>query len=170
MNYSGIKKYDVANGDGVRVSLFVSGCNNHCKGCFNSDTWDFNSGKKFDDAALKEIEDFLKLPYIKGFSLLGGDPMEFENQETCEFIVEKIKRDFPEKDIWVWTGYEMSDLQEDGKRFSKFTKDFLNRIDYLITGPFIQNKKNLMLKYRGSSNQTVYKKINSEFKDITNSI
>ena len=113
MFYSGINKLDVANGEGVRVSLFVSGCTNCCKGCFNKETWDFCYGKPFTNETMNSIIEYMKPNYIKGFSLLGGDPFELQNQKECYSIVSKIKETYPEKSIWCWTGYTLDDLKKD---------------------------------------------------------
>lgn len=156
MYYGNIKKIDVADGDGVRVSLFVSGCRNKCPGCFQKETWNFNFGKEFTQATEKEIFDALSKPFIKGFSLLGGEPFEEENQEILAPFLEKIKINFPQKDIWCWTGYILEeDLLEGKRKHTSYTDRMLNCIDTLVDGPFIEEKKNLMLKFRGSENQRI---------------
>lgn len=156
MFYGNIKKFDVADGLGVRVSLFVSGCRNCCPGCFNEATWDFSYGKEFTQETENEILNALKPDFIKGFSLLGGEPFEEENQEILAPFLEKIKKEFPLKDIWCWTGYIFEkDLQENGRKYTKFTDRMLNCIDILVDGPFILSQKNLMLEFRGSENQRI---------------
>lgn len=156
MNYGAIKKFDVANGLGVRVSLFVSGCRNCCKGCFQPETWDFDFGNEFTSDTEDEVLEALKLEHITGFSLLGGEPFEEENQKVLAPFLERIKNELPNKDIWVWTGYIYDkDLVIGGKKHTKFTKRMLDCIDVLIDGPFEQDKKNLMLEFRGSENQRV---------------
>ncbi len=156
MYYGNIKKFDVADGLGVRVSLFVSGCRNCCPGCFNQDTWDFSYGKEFTQETENEILNALKPDYIKGFSLLGGEPFEEENQEVLTPFLEKIKKEFPSKDIWCWTGYIFEkDLQNGGTKCTELTQRMLNCIDVLVDGPFIQSQKNLMLEFRGSENQRI---------------
>lgn len=156
MFYGNIKKFDVADGLGVRVSLFVSGCRNCCPGCFNESTWDFSYGKEFTQETENEILNALKPDFIKGFSLLGGEPFEEENQEILAPFLEKIKKEFPLKDIWCWTGYIFEkDLQENGRKYTKFTDRMLNCIDILVDGPFILSQKNLMLEFRGSENQRI---------------
>lgn len=156
MFYGNIKKFDVADGLGVRVSLFVSGCRNCCLGCFNESTWDFSYGKEFTQETENEILNALKPDFIKGFSLLGGEPFEEENQEILAPFLEKIKKEFPLKDIWCWTGYIFEkDLQENGRKYTKFTDRMLNCIDVLVDGPFILSQKNLMLEFRGSENQRI---------------
>lgn len=156
MFYGNIKKFDVADGLGVRVSLFVSGCRNCCPGCFNEATWNFSYGKEFTQETENEILNALKPDFIKGFSLLGGEPFEEENQEILAPFLEKIKKEFPLKDIWCWTGYIFEkDLQENGRKYTKFTDRMLNCIDVLVDGPFILSQKNLMLEFRGSENQRI---------------
>lgn len=155
MFYGAIKKFDVADGEGVRVSLFVSGCRNRCPGCFQPQTWDFNFGNEFTEETQDEIIEALKPSHIQGFSLLGGEPFEPENQKILAPFLKKLKEIFPQKDIWCWTGYIFEkDLQRGGKRFIPECTDLmLNCIDILVDGPFIQEKKNLMLRFRGSENQ-----------------
>ena len=153
MYYGAIKKFDVADGEGVRVSLFVSGCRNCCPGCFQPETWNFNYGKEFTADTIREILEALKPSHIQGFSLLGGDHFEEENQEVLIELLELIKETYPEKDIWCWTGYLYEDLIEGGKKHTEYTDKMLKLTDVLIDGPFIQEKKNLMLKFRGSENQ-----------------
>ena len=154
MYYGAIKNFDIANGLGVRVSLFVSGCRNCCIGCFQPQTWNFQYGKEFTAETEKQILDALKSPLIQGFSLLGGEPFEEENQAVLAPLLEKIKSTFPQKDIWCWTGYVMDkDLVPLGKKYGPYTDRMLRCIDVLVDGPFIQAKKNLMLKFRGSENQ-----------------
>lgn len=153
MYYGAIKKFDVADGEGVRVSLFVSGCRNCCPGCFQPETWNFNYGKEFTADTIREILEALKPSHIQGFSLLGGDPFEEENQEVLIELLEIIKEIYPEKDIWCWTGYLYEDLIEGGKKHTEYTDKILKLTDVLVDGPFIQGKKNLMLKFRGSENQ-----------------
>ena len=154
MYYGAIKNFDIANGLGVRVSLFVSGCRNCCIGCFQPQTWNFQYGKEFTAETEKQILDALKSPLIQGFSLLGGEPFEEENQAVLAPLLEKIKSTFPKKDIWCWTGYVMDkDLVPLGRKYGPYTDRMLRCIDVLVDGPFIQTKKNLMLKFRGSENQ-----------------
>ena len=156
MNYSAVKYYDIANGLGVRTSLFVSGCRNHCKGCFQPETWDFCHGKPFDPTVENEILESLKPDYIKGLTLLGGDPFEPENQEALVPFLKRVKEQFPEKNIWAYTGYILDrDLMEGGKCCTKDTPEMLKRIDVLVDGPFVEEKKDITLKFKGSSNQRV---------------
>lgn len=137
---------DVANGTGVRVSLFVSGCRNHCKGCFNKETWDFNYGKEFTSNTVKEILKLLEPAYIKGLSILGGDPFEPENIKTVLDLCMEVKKQYPSKDIWVYTGY----LYEEFNKHS-----IMNYIDILVDGRFVEELKKVSLKFRGSTNQRV---------------
>ena len=154
MNYAAIKKHDVANGPGVRVSLFVSGCTHHCKGCFNQETWDFNYGQLFTEETEKEILAALEPTYIKGFSLLGGEPFEPQNQEAVVELLRQIKRELPEKSIWAFSGYLFDRDILSGKLGDwKITEEYLSYLDVLVDGPFVEAKKDLMLRFRGSSNQ-----------------
>ena len=157
MYYGNIKNCDIADGLGIRVSLFVSGCRNCCPGCFNKMTWDFNYGQEYTEETEEEIIRLLKPSYIDGFTLLGGEPFEEENQEPLAKLLKRIKKEYPNKDIWCYTGYVLEDdlLSDHGKKHTEFTLDMLNNIDVLVDGPFILEKKNLMLKFRGSENQRV---------------
>lgn len=156
MNYGTIKKYDIANGQGVRISLFVSGCTNHCFNCFQPETWDFNYGKPYTKAAEKEILDFLKNDFCSGLSLLGGDPFELGNQRELVQLCKKVKTIYPNKNIWAWTGFILDqDLLAGGKRHCEVTDEFLSYIDVLVDGPFIDEQKNISLAFRGSENQRV---------------
>lgn len=146
MNYIGLNKYDTANGPGIRVSLFVSGCTLYCKGCFNKESWKFNAGLPFTETVKQDIIKELKNPWISGFSLLGGDPLEPKLHSEVLDIVKSIKSEVPNKDIWLWTGR----LYENEK-----DNEILNYVDVLIDGPFIQELSNKNLKYRGSENQRV---------------
>lgn len=148
MNYIGLNKYDTANGEGIRVSLFVSGCSLYCKGCFNKESWNFRAGKEFTKSVKLEIINELKKPYINGFSLLGGDPLEPKLHKDVLDLVKSIKMEIPNKDIWLWTGR----LYEDEK-----DNEILKYIDVLIDGPFIQELADKNLQYRGSSNQRILK-------------
>lgn len=152
MYYGNIKYYDISNGDGVRTSLFVSGCNHHCKGCFNEIAWDFYYGKEFSYNTLKEILDSLKPDYIAGLSILGGEPLDYKNINAVSTIVEVVRKSFPNKSIWVYTGYTYEELLE---RNNLFTSLILNKIDVLVDGKFIEELKDISLKFRGSSNQRI---------------
>ena len=156
MNYGTIKNYDIANGTGVRVSLFVSGCRHHCKGCFNSETWDFNYGNPYTKEVEAEILEALKPAYIQGFSLLGGEPFEPENQKELAGLLQKIKESYPEKNVWCYTGYLYDvDLIPGGKVYTEYTDKMLTCIDTLVDGEFIEAEKDLTLEFRGSRNQRI---------------
>lgn len=148
MYYGALKKTDIANGVGVRVSLFVSGCRRRCKDCFNSETWNFCYGKEFTDETLSEILSALDKKYINGFSLLGGEPFEPENRETVKFILKSVRENFPDKSIWCYSGFTIEELWND-------CEDILQYVDVLVDGAFIAEKKNLKLKFRGSENQRI---------------
>lgn len=158
MNYGAIKKFDVADGEGVRVSLFVSGCRNACKGCFQPETWNFHFGNVFSAETEEEIIKALEAEYIAGLSILGGEPFEEENQAVLAPFLEKIKQIYPQKNIWCWTGYIYDkDLQAGQRKHTEYTDRMLACIDVLVDGPFIEEKKNLMLEFRGSENQRILK-------------
>ena len=146
MYYSKIIPMDIANGQGWRVSLFVSGCRRHCKGCFNQEAWDFNYGEKFSWETVHELERLVMNPNVSGLSILGGDPFEPENREWVEALCAYIKCNCPGKDIWVWTGYEFEDVRD---------LPVMRYIDVLVDGPFVEELRDLRLKYRGSSNQRI---------------
>lgn len=176
MYYAAIKKTDVANGPGIRVSLFVSGCTHACKGCFNSEAWDFCCGNEFTAETEEEILQALAPDYIRGFSVLGGEPMEPQNRETVLTILKKVHAAYPQKDIWCYTGY---DYEEDLLRWEReeckamqgaagrldmckaeqecpqegIMTELLSLIDVLVDGEFVEEKKNLRLAFRGSENQ-----------------
>ena len=156
MNYADIKVADVANGQGVRVSLFVSGCNHHCKGCFNAQAWDFNYGKEFTEEDIERIINELDHPYVAGLSLLGGEPLEYSNQKGLLPLLKRVIEKFPEKDIWCYTGYTF-DKDIVGNMFENWpeTKEVMSYIDVLVDGKFEEEKKDLNLKFRGSSNQRI---------------
>lgn len=156
MNYATIKWYDIANGPGVRVSLYVSGCRNHCKNCFNPETWDFNYGEPFTPDVEEKIFEGLDKSYIKGFTLLGGDPFEPENQKAVAPFLKKLRAKFPDKSIWCFTGYDFEkDLLTGKKGDLKDVIDILSCLDVLVDGRFVEELKDLKLKFRGSSNQRV---------------
>lgn len=158
MNYGTIKKYDIANGPGVRVSLFVSGCSHHCPGCFNQETWDFDFGNLFDSDTANEILEALQPSYIRGFSLLGGEPFEYKNQLGVLPLLKEIKNQFPSKDIWCYSGYDFeTDILGNMAKKWPETYDMLSCIDVLVDGKFMEDKKDLDLKFRGSSNQRIIK-------------
>ena len=154
MNYGEIKKYDIADGPGVRVSLFVSGCRHHCKGCFNEETWAFDFGRSYTKETEEEILKALDHNYIAGFTLLGGEPFEPENQPVLVELLRTIKARYPEKNIWSYTGFIYEkDLLEGGRAHTEVTDEMLSYIDTLVDGPFIEDLKDITLQFRGSSNQ-----------------
>lgn len=156
MNYGNIKYYDIADGQGVRVTLFVSGCTNKCPGCFQPETWDFDYGKPYTSQTEQEILEALKPDYIQGLTLLGGEPFEPENQRELVHLVKKVKEKYPEKDIWSYTGFVLDqDLLEGGRKHCEVTDEMLSYIDVLVDGPFKQELKNISLAFRGSENQRV---------------
>lgn len=156
MNYAKIRKCDVANGPGVRVSLFVSGCNHHCKNCFNPEAWNFGYGQEFTQKEEEEILEYLKPEYIAGLSLLGGEPFEYCNQQRLAPLVKKVKETYPDKKIWCYSGFTF-DKQIIGEMANKYdeTKEMLKNIDYLVDGKFVDELKDLKLQFRGSSNQRI---------------
>lgn len=156
MNYGEIKKYDIANGEGVRVSLFVSGCTHHCKGCFNYETWDFTYGKPFTKDTENEILTALDHSYINGLSLLGGEPFEPQNQKALLPFLQEVRARFPEKNIWCYTGYTLDeDLLQDSKARCEYTDDMLKLIDVIVDGEFKEDLKDISLAFRGSANQRI---------------
>ncbi len=154
MYYAEIKKHDIANGTGIRVSLFVSGCTHHCKNCFNQETWDFHYGREFTDTTAEEILDALKPSYIAGLSILGGEPFEHINQQGLLPLLRKVKKTYPQKNIWCYTGY-LYDRDIIGEMCHKWeeTREILSYIDILIDGEFIEELKQANLLFRGSANQ-----------------
>ena len=154
MFYANIKKYDVANGVGVRVSLFVSGCTHRCKGCFNAEAWDFSYGKPYTEETEEEILDALDKDYIAGLSLLGGEPFEPQNQRALLPLLRKFRERYPQKDVWCYSGYTFdSDLQEGGRTHCEATDEMLSMLDILVDGEFVEDLKDLKLRFRGSANQ-----------------
>ena len=156
MKYADIKTADVANGKGVRVSLFVSGCNHHCKGCFNSQAWDFNYGKDFTENEIEQILEELNHSYVAGLSILGGEPLEHVNQQGLLPLVKKVKEKFPEKNIWCYTGYTF-DKDVTKNMFENWpeTRELMKYIDVIVDGKFEEENNDLNLKFRGSSNQRI---------------
>jgi anaerobic ribonucleoside-triphosphate reductase activating protein len=154
MNYSLIRKCDIANGPGVRVSLFVSGCTHHCPGCFQPETWDFNYGERFTDETIWEILRLLEPNYIDGLTILGGEPLDRRNMDDMWSLLDAVRRlGPPEKTVWLYTGSTFETLQVRSQRYGQLTKEILNKVDILVDGPFIETKKDLRLKFCGSSNQ-----------------
>ena len=156
MNYAEIKYCDIANGLGCRTVLFVSGCRNACKGCFQPQTWAFDYGNEFDEKVQKEILDSLAPAYVQGLTLLGGEPFEEENQKDLLPFVRKVKERYPKKNIWAFTGYIYDkDLIPGGRKYTEDTDELLSLIDILVDGPFKEEEKDITLKFRGSRNQRV---------------
>lgn len=156
MKYGAIKKYDIADGEGVRVSLFVSGCRNRCRGCFQPETWNFNYGSEFTWQTEDEILTALKPDFISGLTVLGGEPFEEENQVALTPFLHLVREQFPQKTIWCYTGYIYDvDLVKGGRKHIDCTDEMLSYIDVLVDGPFIQDLKDISLPFRGSSNQRI---------------
>lgn len=152
MNYCEIITNDTANGTGIRLSLFVSGCEKHCKGCFQPQTWDFNYGQPFTEETLKFILEELKKPQYDGVTILGGEPLHPKNRSMVAQIIAAMKEAYPKKDIWVYTGYTYEELQADQE---ESLTSILHNIDMLVDGPFIEELKDFRLDFRGSSNQNL---------------
>ena len=156
MNYGEIKKTDIANGEGVRVSLFVSGCTHHCEGCFNPETWNFCYGKEFTSETEKELLNALSPDFINGLTLLGGEPFEPQNQRALVPFLKKVREQFPNKNIWCYTGYLFDEeLLKDSRARCEVTDEMLSMIDVLVDGEFKQELKNITLRFRGSENQRI---------------
>lgn len=146
MNYCGLKKTDIANGEGVRVSLFVSGCRNHCIGCHNPEAWDFGYGQQFTKETEDEIIEALHPSWIQGLSVLGGEPTEKENEKVLIPFLKRVRSELPDKDIWLFSGYTYEMLQ---------AEDILTLVDVLVDGPFLLEQKDVSLAFRGSRNQRI---------------
>ena len=156
MHYGEIKKCDIANGEGVRVSLFVSGCTHHCPGCFNQDTWDFDYGKEYTDKTEQEILDALSPGYIDGLSLLGGEPFEPQNQPVLVQLLRKVREQYPQKNVWCYSGYLFDrELLNESRARCEYTDEMLSMIDILVDGRFVERLKDIRLVFRGSSNQRI---------------
>ena len=146
MNYGGIKKTDIANGLGVRVSLFVSGCRNHCKGCFQPETWEFSYGKAFTKETEEEILEALRPRWIQGLSILGGEPLEPENEKELLPLVKRVRKECPNKDIWIYSGYVYEELR---------SRELLRYVDVLVDGRYEERLRDPSLAFMGSSNQRI---------------
>lgn len=158
MNYATIKWTDIANGEGVRISLFVSGCTRRCKDCFNAVAWDFSYGQEFDDSVQEKIFEALQSDYIAGISLLGGEPLEPQNQKALLPFVREVKRRFPKKTVWCYTGNvydESTGLLKEADKNTEDTAELLSLFDVLVDGEFIEEQKSVRLKFRGSANQRI---------------
>ncbi len=156
MHYGNIKEYDVADGEGVRVTLFVSGCTNHCEGCFQPATWDFHFGREYTEETEERILKLLDKPFVDGLTLLGGEPFEPENQRVLAGLCKRVKEKFPSKTIWAYTGFIYDrDLLPGQRKHTEVTDEMLSMVDVLVDGPFVLAKRNLALTFRGSENQRV---------------
>ena len=154
MYYADIKKIDVANGPGVRVSLFVSGCTHHCKGCFNQEAWDFHYGRPYTQETEDEILQALSPSYIAGLTLLGGEPFEPQNQAALLPLLRRVRRELPEKNIWAYSGFLYEDMLREGSHpRCEVTDELLGMVDVLVDGRFVEALKDISLRFRGSSNQ-----------------
>lgn len=154
--YAKINSVDFANGSGIRVSIFFSGCSFHCTNCFNSELWDFNYGIPFTEETINKIIELLSPDYIKGLSILGGEP--FHNYDAVIKLIKKVKEIYPNKDIWIWTGYKFDDIPEK-------CKDILTFADVIVDGRYEEDKRDLSIAFRGSTNQRIWRKSTNEFND-----
>lgn len=161
MNYSAIKNFDIANGLGVRVTLFVSGCTHHCPGCFNQETWSFSAGEEFTRETEEQLMKSLAPSHIKGLTLLGGEPMEPVNQHGLIGFIRRVKAKFPEKDIWCYSGYTYEEIKN-GRAHTEITDELLSLMDVLVDGEFVEERYSIALKFRGSDNQRVIDLKNTE--------
>ncbi len=156
MNYGEIKNYDIANGEGVRVSLFVSGCTHHCKNCFNAETWDFNYGNPFTKETEDLLIEYLSHDYIDGLTVLGGEPFEPSNQNALLPFLKRVRQNLPNKTIWCYTGYLFDEeLLNESRARCEYTDEMLSLIDVLVDGEFVQDLYDISLSFRGSSNQRI---------------
>lgn len=154
MNYADIKQYDIANGPGVRVSVFVSGCTHHCKGCFNEEAWDFSYGTPFTEQTIETVIEYMKPSFVCGLTVLGGEPMEPQNQTEVVKLLRRVKEVYPKKSIWLFSGY---DFEQDivGRMYASVpeTKELLSYLDVMVDGKFVEEQKSLSLRFKGSANQ-----------------
>ena len=155
MNVAGIKKTDIANGAGVRVSLFVSGCTHHCKNCFNPDTWDFGYGEPYTAETEQMLIESLRPSYIRGLTLLGGEPFEPANQRTLVQLLRRVRKELPEKNIWCYSGYTFEELTGSSRARCEVTDEMLELLDVLVDGEYVDALRNIRLKFRGSENQRI---------------
>lgn len=156
MHYGNIKNYDIADGEGVRVTLFCSGCTNRCEGCFQPETWDFCYGKEYTKETEDQLIQMLTNPNIQGLTLLGGDPFEPSNQRTLITLLRRVKQELPTKDVWAYTGFVYEqDLLEGKRKHTEVTDEMLSYIDVLVDGPFVIDEKDISLYFKGSTNQRV---------------
>jgi len=155
MHYGNIKKLDIANGAGVRVTLFVSGCRNRCEHCFQPETWNFDYGELFTDETVGAILEALKPSYVEGLTLLGGEPFEPENQRELVGLLRRVRREYPDKNIWSYSGYTLEKIMGEGHPHCEVTDEMLSMIDVLVDGRFVEALKDISLRFRGSSNQRI---------------
>lgn len=153
MRYGNIKKCDIANGVGVRTVLFVSGCTHHCKGCFQPETWDFSYGEPYTTETEDEIIESLRPSHVNGLTLLGGEPFEPQNQRALIGLLRRIRRELPEKTIWSFSGYTWEELTGESRARCEVTDEMLSMLDVLVDGEFVEEKRNISLRFRGSENQ-----------------
>ena len=153
MNYGAIKKCDIANGGGVRTVLFVSGCTHHCKGCFQPETWNFDYGERYTKETEDEIIESLRPDYVDGITLLGGEPFEPENQRELVKLLRRIKKELPQKTVWSFSGFTYEELTGDSRAVCEVTNEMLSMLDVLVDGEFVEAKRNISLRFRGSENQ-----------------
>ncbi len=153
MHYGNIKKCDIANGTGIRTVLFVSGCTHHCKGCFQPQTWDFGYGEEYTAETESEIINSLRPSYVHGLTLLGGEPMEPDNQRALMPLLRRIRKELPEKTIWCYSGYTWEELTGESRARCEVTDEMISLLDVLVDGEFVEEKKNISLQFRGSENQ-----------------
>lgn len=153
MNYGAIKKCDIANGVGVRTVLFVSGCTHHCKGCFQPETWNFDYGERYTKETEDEIIESLMPDYVDGITLLGGEPFEPENQRELVKLLRRIKKELPQKTVWSFSGFTYEELTGDSRAVCEVTNEMLSMLDVLVDGEFVEAKRNISLRFRGSENQ-----------------
>ena len=153
MRYGSIKKCDIANGIGVRTVLFVSGCTHHCRGCFQPETWDFSYGEPYTTETEDEIIDSLHPSYVNGLTLLGGEPFEPQNQRVLVGLLRRVRRELPEKTIWSFSGYTWEELTGESRARCEVTDEMLSMLDVLVDGEFVEEKRNISLRFRGSENQ-----------------
>ena len=153
MNYGAIKKCDIANGVGVRTVLFVSGCTHHCKGCFQPETWNFDYGERYTKETEDEIIESLRPDYVDGITLLGGEPFEPENQRALVKLLRRIKKELPQKTVWSFSGFTYEELTGDSRAVCEVTNEMLSMLDVLVDGEFVEAKRNISLRFRGSENQ-----------------
>lgn len=153
MNYGAIKKCDIANGVGVRTVLFVSGCTHHCKGCFQPETWNFDYGEMYTKETEDEIIESLRPDYVDGITLLGGEPFEPENQRELVKLLRRIKKELPQKTVWSFSGFTYEELTGDSRAVCEVTNEMLSMLDVLVDGEFVEAKRNISLRFRGSENQ-----------------